>query len=366
MSDQKQEIISVADVADGNPSTAWSLAEQLRQEGGSPIEVLLKTTSVPANYFHKDISADHHEAHLYTANSEEKRLNRRSRLYAATCFGEFAARLSIYRGHKTRIPSRWTIIQEHQLLGASRIVTDLLGITDIRVVVPDVFPKESAKHTVENTPGAHFSVWNTAAQKELEAEGFEVELHKPYLLDGYRPSTPEFMQQGKELVIKSSGNGMPVEWEKEIVSEVARSVNLTWGLHTTRGSTSHKFEVMKRVSKRDRIQNFYDDLGGNTRLVLGYPSELVGVVCDLRSRGVPVWMICLPPRGAHELRNLLFAMENNLVLGEFVPSDYHHPTSLPGLRLITAPMISQLTRELPEIQPIGCKVGTEPFWQDAA
>ncbi|MDQ5912860.1 MAG: hypothetical protein QG659_282 [Patescibacteria group bacterium] len=366
MSVKKQEIVSVADVADGNPSTAWSLARQLHLQDGDATEILLTTTSIPVNYFHRDISADHHEARYYTEHSEAKRLGAKSRLYAAACFGEFALRLSTHQGHDIDIPSRWTIVQEHQLLGAPDILIDSLGITDIRVVVPDVFPKESAKHAVRNTVGATFSVWNLEAQYELENEGFKVELHKPYHLDGFRPQTPEFYSSGADVVVKSSGNGMPREWENELKSALARSRSATWGFHTPRGKTSHNFEVMRRLAKPERVQNFYNDLGGNTKILIGYPSELVGVVCDMRERGVPIWMIALPPRGAHELRNLKFAIENNLVLGEFMPREYSHPPTFPGLEQITSGQIAGILQNLPKAKWVEGIIGTTPIWSDIA
>ncbi len=364
MSEKKQEVISVADVADGNPATAMALARQLRAGGDEPTEIYLSLTSIPVNYFHRDISADHHEARYYTENSESKRLNLQSRLYAAACFGEFSMRLAVRKDHDLDRPSRWTIVQEHQLLGAPDMLIDSLGITDVRVVVPDVFPKESAKHVVKNTVGASFSVWNLEAQYELEAEGFEVALHKPYHLDGWRPHTPEFSSSGAEVVIKCSGNGMPQEWEHELKSVLAMSRSTTWGLHTPRGKTSHKFEVMRRLTKPERLQNFYNDLGGNTKVLIGYPSELVGVVCDMRERGVPIWMIALPPRGAHELRNLLFAIENKLVLGEFMPRDYTHPPTFPGLEQITSQQIAGILHNLPQAKWAEGIVGTTPIWSD--
>lgn len=364
MSEKKQEIISVSDVADGNPSAAWSIARQLRDLNGDPTEILLTATSVPVNYFHRDISADHHEARYYTEHSEVKRLDLKSRVYAAACFGEFSVRLALSKSHDLDLPSRWTIVQEHQLLGAPDMMIDSLGITDIRVVVPDVFPKESAKHAVRNTVGATFSVWNVEAHHELEVEDFEVELHRPYHLDGFRPRTPEFFTEGKELVIKSSGNGMPKEWENELTSTLARSRDTTWGLHTPRGKTSHKFEVMRMLTKAERVQNFYNDLGGNTQILIGYPSELVSVVCDMRERGVPIWMIALPPRGAHELRNLQFAIENNLILGEFTPRDYTHPPTFPEVEQITADQIIGLLQNLPKAKWVEGIIGTTPIWSD--
>ena len=71
MSESVQEIVSVADVADGNPSAAWSIAEQLRMRGGDPIEILLSATSVPVNFFHKRVREDHNEAKDYTEGTEK-------------------------------------------------------------------------------------------------------------------------------------------------------------------------------------------------------------------------------------------------------------------------------------------------------
>jgi len=362
MSEAVQEIISVANVADGNPSTAWSLANQLRDNGGNPTEVLLTTTSIPVNYFHRDISADHHEAKYYTQHSEAQRLNIKSRFYAAACFGEFATRLMLDRSYDREIPSRWTIIQEHQLLGAWETAIDALGITDIRVVVPDVYPKESAKHAVKNTVGASFSVWNTNAHAELLAEGFKAELHKPYLLDGFRPMTQEFCDEGEKVVVKSSGNGMPKEWADELLSVLSAN-DFTWSFHTPEGQTSDDSAINQKPAKRERIQNFYNSLGGKTKILIGYPSELVGVVCEMRSRGVQVWMIALPPRGAHELRNLQFAVENQLVLGELSPKDYFHTPTFPELQPIKVPMIQSIVADLPEAKWSGGLIGTNTVWE---
>jgi hypothetical protein len=157
---------------------------------------------------------------------------------------------------------------------------------------------------------------------------------------------------------------MPGEWEDELKSALCKSAGITWGLHTPQGRTSHNFEVMHKFSKQTRIQNFYNDLGGQTQLLIGYPSELVSVVCELRARGVPVWMITLPPSGAHELRNLKFAVENNLILGEFTPMNYDHPPTLPDLEPITSAQLSDVWYHLPKTKWSEGIIGSKPFWHD--
>ena len=365
MKKHNQEIISVSDVADGNPSTAYSLAEQLRFCGGNPTEIHLSSTALPVNLFHKDISSDPDSAKLYTSESESKRVGIKARLYAAACFTEMAVRLSFDRTHNTKESSRLNIVQEHQLLGASDAVIDLLGIISIRLAIPDVFPKESAKHAASRIYDTTFSVWNAEAQRELEDSGFKAELHKPYLLDGFRPNNPEFMNQGAEVVVKTSGNGMPKIWQTELLEELSQS-RLGWSFHSPKGSIDYASWENSRLNKKDRIQNFYDDIGGNTKVIIGYSSELVGLVCDLRERGVDTWMITLTPRGAHELRNLEFAIRHNLVLGELAPTGYFHPPSSSGLRTIPMKMIQQVLSSAPEPTWQSGIVGTTPFWADAS
>lgn len=366
MSENIQEIISVPSVADGNPSTAMALAALLRRAGGDPTEVDLSFVSRPIDIFHRRISRDPEAALRYTENSEERRLAPLAHMASLAYFAEFATRLAVDDDHSRHLPSRWTAVQEHPVIGASPEKLDRLGITAVRIAVPDVFPKESAKFAVSKIPGARFSVWNTAARDELAAEGLAVDLHSPYILDGLRPDDPEFYRQGMNVIVKSSGSGMPREWSDELRATLAQLHDVTWGFHTPQGRTSHNFEVMKAVPKRNRIQNFYNDLGGNTQVLFCYPTELTGVVSAMRERGINVWMITFPPRGAHERRNLRYAIDNNLVLGEFSPRDYNHPPTYADLEAITMTQLPGIIKNLPEAKWSEGLIGTESIWADAA
>lgn len=361
MSEQRQEIISVSQVADGNPSTVMSLANQLRQQGGNPIETYLVASSLPVNLFHRAMTADPEDAKRYTETSEEKRVNVLSRAYAKICFADFAGRILCNDDFDRDYPSRWNIVQEHQLLGARPKTLNRLGIDTVRLVVPDVFPKESAELAVEEMAGASISVWNTQAYDYLRERNFKVELHRPYLLDGFRPNTDTFCNEGLGVVVKSSGNGMPKKWQHELQQSLGL-VGQEWALHTPQGRIAHDLSTAQNLSKRSRIESFYNDVGGRTRLLIGYPSELVGLVCELRERGVPTWMITLPPRGAHERRNLRFAIDNNIVLGELGTEDYYLPPTFTDLRRITSNTLKYELDTLPEATWQSGIVGTKSFW----
>ncbi|MBI5357804.1 hypothetical protein HZB74_03070 [Candidatus Saccharibacteria bacterium] len=361
MSDSR-EILSTPNVGDGNTSTLMALERQAVLLGENPLSTYLKTTSVPANIFHRKMTSDPEFTDSYADDSEAKRLSLPAKIYGKLSFAEFALRVSKKGRSGMNQVSRWNAVQEHQLLGANLNVLEILGINDVRLVVPDVHPKDSAVIAARRIPGINISVWNTKAQKELLDQGFDSTLHKPYMLDGFAPDIDAFKGRGRQVVIKSSGSGMPDIWHEKL-RETFMGTDTDFALHT---QTHHRTQdsITMYHNKESRIEAFYGDLGGQTRLLVGYPSELVGVVCDMRSRGVSVWMATLPPRGSHEKRNLRFAMDNGLVVGE-LKFDLKRPPTFEDVTSLDINDLPSILCDLaePPTLPTGI-IGTQPFWAE--
>lgn len=357
-----REILSTPDVGDGNPSTLIALQRQAVLLGENPLTTCLPTTSKPANIFHRRMTADPHLTDTYANDSESKRVSLPAKIYAKASFTEFAVRLACKGEFDMDGDHRWNAIQEHQLLGANLEVLNHLGINDVRMVVPDVHPKESAVAAARQIPGINVSVWNSEAQKQLLQQGLDTTLHKPYMLDGFAPDIEAFKEHGRQVVIKSSGSGMPNIWYENL-RETFMNTDTNFALHT---QTHHRTQDSVTIyhDKESRIEAFYDDLGGQTRLVIGYPSELVGVVYDMRSRGIPAWMATLPPRGSHEKRNLRFALDNGLIIGELKFNPKRPPTfeDVASLEINDLPNILSDLPEPPA--PSTVSIAVKPFWSE--
>ncbi|MEK9196070.1 MAG: hypothetical protein AAB914_01745 [Patescibacteria group bacterium] len=350
-----QEILSVPDVADGNPSTLMSLEQQALQAGIDPISIYLRATSWPVNRFHANMTSDPNTAQSYTDESEAKRLGATAKIYSVASFVEFTCRVALSDEFERDTDKRWNVIQEHQLLGASPAILDKIGVRAIRLATPDVYPKESAIIAAQKLKEKDItiSVWNRTAQDYLNNLGISTELHKPYLLDGLLTEPTSFRAGGKTVVMKSSGSGLPMTWFEKLQTGLLAS-GVDFATHIP----------ISNSNRAERIRDFYSDLGGRTKLIIGYPSELVSVACDLQSRGSAVQMLTLPPRGAHEKRNLEFAMDNNIVIGE-LSFDRDALTTFDGLDRIGPSDIKEVIASLPGTGTLPKNViGTKPFWSE--
>lgn len=359
--DKIHELLSVTTVADGNPATAMALEEQAKLAGIPLCETIeLSLTSNVGNIVHRRLTSDHAKAARYTEDSDARRVGLMAKSFAFASFVEFATKA---RANRDSNPTRWTVVQEHQLLGAIPRVLEWLGIETIQLATPDVFPKESGIVAVKRHEQAQISVWNTVAQSALLERGVRTELDKPYFLDGFRPDQEVFLKNGREVIVKSSGSGMPEAFEKGLRTALG-SLDVDWAFHTLTDRFSPG-QVVSHYSKKSRISSFFDDLGGQTRLIIGYPSELVGIVCDMQSRGVPTEMITLPPRGIHEKNNLRFALDYGLVRAELsLPDNASQPT-FPDMPTVTT---SELAHNLSNLRThhsssVVATLGTKPYWQ---
>lgn len=290
--------ISVPDIADGNPSAAMAWAAR----NDSHLSTL-NVSSWLVERFHRGISDNPEEASAYTRGSEAKRVGALARVYALGAFTELATNLAIRGGSR-----ELTVVQEHQLMMASPRILRLLGVTAINMLIPDVFPKDSAVMAA-NRLGAKMgsnvvamTVWNQEAYEELIKGNNEFSVKKvdPWLLD----LVDKTNEAGPKVVLKSSGSGMPEKWETSLIEAYSLGEGEIW---TLRGEPK----------RENRIEGFYNSLGRDTLYIIGYPSELIQVVAGLNCQvddGNSVKLVALPPRGNHELRNLEWAIDKGMVL----------------------------------------------------
>jgi hypothetical protein len=315
MASEKLQVVgSVPPIADGNPSTLLALETLTQREGVEFTALRLNAVAAPARWFHEGVSADPERAATYVASSEAERAGLKGRVFGVAAAAEFIARKKLNAPEA----SHWDVVQELPLLAMSASVLRMAGVERVRLMVPDVFPKESGVAAIaKHRKIGRFSTWNTDAANELHDQGFAVDLTHPYLLNAFRPESPLFAHEGVEIVMKTSGSGAPDAW----VAELQQSLdvhNVAYAIHTPQHRISPgKKQVYETFNTR--IQAFYNDLGGKTKILIGYPSELVGVAAELRDRGVDCWMISLPPRGAHELRNRDFGFKHDIIHSGLLP-----------------------------------------------
>ena len=344
----ERKVLVVPPIAEGNPAMQEAARRQALQDGLDFRAISLNVVGWLGSHMHAGMTEDPARAEIYSQNSEQERLNLKARLFSLACAGELIGRLGLDREE----PSQFCFSQEHPILGLHpEVIRHWLNASSLRVFVPDVYPKESSveilRRLVAEMP-VEFVVWNVKAEKELRELGMPVVLKKPFMLDGFRPDVDEFANGGSELVIKSSGSGMPKAWEDELM-EAFRNRDLkkdhvSWAIHTQRRRYKQDQAYPWITNKLWRIEDFYKSLGGETKLFVSFPTELVGVMADMRTRDVPVQMILMPPRGAHEVRNQDFAQRNGLVYGYLAVGMYAGLTEYRGLPVVKPDELEDVVR----------------------
>lgn len=178
--------------------------------------------------------------------------------------------------------------------------------------IPDVYPKESAveilrKHQDLVVP----LVWNQQARDELQKKGLNPVLCQPVLpfelLEEQQIIDKEKINP-KKRVLKSSGSGIDPKLLKIVVESRQEGETLEIWLpdRVIVYSDSHpEGEKKEDVSTnlKDYGREFYQSLL-DAGEIISYPSEMVQVVSSLLLSGWRGRFTVLPPRGAHEERNL--------------------------------------------------------------
>ena len=321
----KTEVISVPNIGDGNPASASSLVYLATMAGADVAPITLRTTSLPGKVFHGRMTSNPDHTARYTDSSEQDRVDWKAQIYGGLSYVELLLRL---RGKIDRNGYRWNLTQEHALFGPAMfykagLIPRMPGC-ERRVFVPDVQPKESAIVAAAKTD-ATLVVWNIVAAGVLNSRGVRHSIVKPWHLAGYE--TP---QKGVQVVCKSSGSGIPATWLRSLCEGLSSS-GKDYTMVVPAG-IARQYDLPVHRSTAQRLNQFYRSIGERTKLLIGYPSELVGVTASLhsksadpRSASLYPQLLALPPRGEHERNNLAFGLDHGIISAVLNPDGHRLP-----------------------------------------
>lgn len=352
----------VPNIADGNPSAMWAAMNLAEQSGEDTIGYEIALVTKLGGWFHDLRSRDPKRSERYTEESDKVRSGRKAQVFTALSGIELRGRMHRFEPDITRL----NFFQELPMAGLGEVSLKRSWVKEGRLFVPDTFPKKSGEDAVRNFPGkASLVVWNSAAEEMLLEKGFEVDLRAPWILDGLRPDGVDFRQGGDRVVVKASGSGMPRAWRDELVGQLSRfKIDTPWSVHDKKlRFGSHHDGAIDNRDRRARIENYYNALGGNTRLMICYPSELIGVAANMRARGVPVVVLALAPRGRHELENMRVGIEEGVVMGQV---DFKDAKNYFGLERVRPADIGAFLNALPTECSRPGYLGTEPIFSSTA
>ena len=350
-----KNVISAPLIGHGNPFAAEAILRLGEAEGISSELVYQKTIPRLANLAHQFRTSVPALAERYTKDSSAREG------VLAKAFGRLSFLELSHRLGDTEPGTTLHLTQEHVLLGTPQERLQGRGIDHVNLLVPDVYPKSSGKAALAKYVGSTALVWNRPCYDELTAEGLQAKLVKPFYLDAFSPDLDQFNRVGRKVVAKISGSGMPRQWRKQLSGAMSCLEDPDWSVHypeiISSGQGDQAIDCLN-----DSIEGFFGDLGSNTRVVIGFPSELVNVVFDMKSRGVPVVMITLPPRGEHEYRNLQTAVQHGLAVAELRFDD--RPPTIDGLGAIyCSDLGGSITNLQRDVEIDDQFLGTMPYWR---
>lgn len=306
---RKDAVVRTGSAGHGNPAATLAVAEIIRQEGYT-VDTVLQTIPVwMTDWVHRYMRRSVSRSIDYTRSSEDIRSKS---LFVFGLLSLLEHRIAESIRGKTQYTHGF-FIQEHQL-GALQT----LGLVEWftrqfpggrYLVIPDVYPKESAVRVMRETgiPGV---VWNTYAQEELQQRGIEVFCVKPFLLPvrtGQEFSTAD----RNYIVVKPSGSGMPAQYISQIL-EILDALSVEYAMflpdrviRTGRRISSYGTTTM------ERMHTLYGSLQARPpAAVIAPPSEMVQLAGCLAECGTH--LITLPPGGRHEARNAEYAIRTGL------------------------------------------------------
>jgi hypothetical protein len=177
---------------------------------------------------------------------------------------------------------------------------------DLTLVTPDVFGK-TGNWPKKLPPPNHILVWNEEARDRLKKRFGEAVKVQEF------PIIPKIEKREKlpRYIFKMSGSGQPYE----IIDQVIK--RLEGGGTVLIDRTLKYLELLGDLNMPGQIN------------LLIYPSESIMVLYELAKRGVRPNVVSLYPRGKHELENLIWAIQHDLVRTVCVP--YRHQRFLKRL-----------------------------------
>ncbi len=328
----------VPDVGHGNPLTAFALAALREQEyaangnnGHAEAIILTNVIVGAAQSFHSTMSRAKRLFSGYRGNSESTRVGLPARALQASLWLECRSVLErVIAAGLSKEQLQVIFVQEFTVLGMAMLGGDVLTGVPKSLYVPDIFPKISAERAAQQT-GVTLLVHNQEAYDHLHKEGIPVELQEPLLVRGmdaalfsprgkaayarfqklypWLPSEPiPFQVRGAEVVVKSSGSGMPHELAVAVQRRLEQSRVSEFHIHLPNevivGKGGRTTRFVAPTDKWERILLYMLSVGHKTQVLESGPSESTAIVYELQAtNGRTMLRILGEPRGTHEITN---------------------------------------------------------------
>lgn len=265
--------IYVPKVGDGNPFCAQGIANLIDGQ----IHELNGMSSL-VSWWHQVMTL--WGADSYTKNSESLRQNTLAKL--ASTVLSFEWQQSIPHQPTDRIG---LFVQEHPLMSVSKEKLHHDFSCGVYLVVPDVYPKQSAIEVAKQKE-ATMLVWNQDAYDLVthKYQYSQVELVRPMLMSSILGSSEDYYCRGSSVVVKSSGSGMPSLWLRELQSTLF-TTNLDVRIFSKSKLTTNHQTIHLPSDSQLRAAMYFHELGELTQLIVSYPSEQIQIITEMFQLG---------------------------------------------------------------------------------
>lgn len=301
--------IRVPEVGEGNVTAALSVQLLLEKAGVTTTLSGPRWAAMIARLFHSSISSSPTASREYTRSSE------RTRHLGLWVFALITSlEHTIHRTNRLTedaSPHALIFTQEHGMMGDYRLIRQN---GKAFLLVPDVEPKRSAITALKKIgSGVTAIVWNQQALTALRNEGIPAVQVDPFILQGFEklqdPADRQLFEATDRVILKTSGSGIPSLWLSNL-TEALQRLGRDFAGYTPSAVISPQAEQSRPPDSRQKILEFNADLIAHPpQVIICYPSEMIQVAAALWRQGIRVRLLCLPPRGEHELKNLRWAQQ---------------------------------------------------------
>jgi hypothetical protein len=225
---------------------------------------------------------------------------------------------------------------------------------EVYLLIPDVLGKLPLNIADDQKAYWHnitVVVWNEYAHQTLSRAGYKVLLIKPWMIHKTpnliaNPVFPE-SNQNRNVYIKTSGGGWPRSWENNLLAVFNRH-SIGYSLYLPGNKVSQPESKWDAITPRP----FYKDFNWHPpQVLIGYPSELIQVLAAHSFEKACPKYYSLPPRGSHELINLIWAIQHGFCTGMLFPEGYtnalpkYFTSAKDSTRIFKTPEIALFTKE---------------------
>lgn len=334
---------STPEVGKGNPTETKALAHELSMAGFEVIEEYPSGFWVHVGAeFHIRMSQSTDETIGYAETSLAQRSSVKTKPLIAELRRTIARALRKY-------PDAHFLITPQSMLGELATKVTYQGKKfNVIMVLPDAMGKLSIKSRPTHAQKEiEYLVWNRNSYEVMQTDlGLEyVQLIEPVdPLQAYKSLTKTelekagfeaIFEQEKLCVIKLSGSG----GDPKLINAVITSLWNNSGIRSIvfPGQERTRKKIISRINRNmpqikqslneGEFYNVANELIPNQQLLLTYPSEQFKHVMVLSKKGKQIKVAWLPPRGDHELTNLinyvLIASKQGITTTICIPYNHH-------------------------------------------